>query len=455
MKIHFIAIGGSAMHNLAISLKIKGYDISGSDDEIFEPSKSRLKAYGILPEIIGWDSEKITQDIDAIVLGMHAREDNPELIKAKHLGLKVYSYPEFIYEQSKNKKRIVVGGSHGKTTITSMILHVLNYCNISCDYMVGAQLEGFDVMVKLTHEAPYIVIEGDEYLTSPLDHRPKFHVYQPDTGIISGIAWDHINVFPTFENYIEQFKIFANLIPADGILIYCEDDEHCRKIAKQTTNCKRIWGYTTPDYVIEDHIYKIVIENKKIPLQVFGKHNLQNINAARLACNSTGISDDDFYRAIQTFKGASKRLECVYESLTCCMYKDFAHSPSKLKATIDAVKEKFNDRKLVACIELHTFSSLTADFLKQYAHTMNNADYAFVYFNPHTLQHKKLPPIENKMISAAFENENIQVYQQSKDLIDKLLSMKWENQNLLMMSSGNFDGIDYDKLAACIFKNEL
>ncbi|MDR2410713.1 MAG: peptidoglycan synthetase, partial [Bacteroidales bacterium] len=231
-----------------------------------------------------------------------------------------------------------------------------------------------------------------------------------------------------------------------------EDDEHCPTIAKQTTKPKHIWGYTTPDYVIEDHIYKIIVENKKIPLQVFGKHNLQNINAARLACNSVGISDDDFYAAIQTFKGASKRLECVYESATCCMYKDFAHSPSKLKATIDAVKEKFNDRKLVACIELHTFSSLTADFLKHYANTMDNADYAFVYFNPNTLQHKKLPPIENKMISAAFENENIQVYQHSKDLINKLLSMKWENQNLLMMSSGNFDGIDYDKLAAWIFE---
>ncbi|MDR1180584.1 MAG: Mur ligase domain-containing protein, partial [Bacteroidales bacterium] len=343
MKIHFVAIGGSAMHNLAISLKIKGYDVSGSDDEIFEPSKSRLKSYGILPETIGWNSEKITPDIDAIILGMHAREDNLELIKAKQLGLKIYSYPEFIYEQSKNKKRIVVGGSHGKTTITSMILHVLNYYNIACDYMVGAQLEGFDVMVKLTEQAPCIVIEGDEYLTSPLDPRPKFHLYKPDTGIISGIAWDHINVFPTFENYIEQFRIFAKQISPNGTLIYCEDDENCRTIAKQT-NCKHIWGYTVPDYVIENHICKIIVENKKIPLQVFGKHNLQNINAARLACRSMNISDENFYQAIQSFKGASKRLELVYENSTCCMYKDFAHAPSKLKATIDAVKEKFRDR---------------------------------------------------------------------------------------------------------------
>ena len=451
MKIHFIAIGGSAMHNLAISLKIKGYEVSGSDDEIFEPSKSRLELYNILPKNIGWDSEKITNDIDAIVLGMHARGDNPELIKAKELGLKIYSYPEFIYEQSKNKKRIVVGGSHGKTTITSMILHVLNCCKISCDYMVGAQLEGFDIMVKLTDDADYIVIEGDEYLTSALDPRPKFHLYKPDIGIISGIAWDHINVFPVFENYVEQFRIFADLIPKEGALIYCENDENCRKIAKQV-NINNIYGYTAPDYIIENHIYKILFNDKKIPLQVFGFHNLLNINAARLSCNLIGISDEDFYNSIQSFKGASKRLELVRENENCSMYKDFAHSPSKLKATIDAVKEKFANRKLVACLELHTFSSLSANFLTQYANTMDNADYAFVYFNPHTLAHKKLPPIDEQTIFSSFKNKDIQVYQDSKALIERLISMKWNNQNLLMMSSGNFDGIDYDKLASEIFR---
>ena len=445
MKIHFIAIGGSAMHNLAISLKMKGYDVSGSDDEIFEPSKSRLASYGILPENIGWDSKKITKDIDAVVLGMHARKENPELIKAKELGLKIYSYPEFIYQQSKNKKRIVVGGSHGKTTITSMILHVLNCCSVPCDYLVGAQLEGFDVMVKLTDDAPYIIIEGDEYLTSPLDTRPKFHVYMPDIGIISGIAWDHINVFPTFENYVQQFKIFAELIPQNGTLIYCKEDENCCKIAEQIT-VNHLYGYTTPDYVIENHIYKILFKGEKIPLQIFGVHNLLNMSAARLACNSIGISDEDFYSAIQSFKGASKRLELVVENQTFALYKDFAHSPSKLKATINAVKEKFADRKLVACLELHTFSSLTAEFLTQYAHTMDNADEAFVYFNPHTLAHKKLPPLDNETIYAAFKNKNIQIYQDSKKLTDKLTAMKWENKNLLMMSSGNFDGIDYNQL---------
>jgi len=444
MKIHFIAIGGSAMHNLAISLKIKGYDVSGSDDEIFEPSKSRLALYGILPETIGWNTEKITNDIDAVVLGMHARKDNPELLKAKELGLKIYSYPEFIYEQSKDKKRVVIGGSHGKTTITSMILHVLNVLKIPCDYLVGAQLEGFDVMVKLSDDAPCIIIEGDEYLTSPIDPRPKFHVYKPDIGVISGVAWDHINVFPTFENYVEQFAIFAELIPQNGTLIYCQDDENCCKIAEHL-RINNIYGYTSPDYVIENHTYKILFKEEKIPLQIFGVHNLLNMNAARLTCHAIGVSDEDFYRAIQSFKGASKRLELVYENETCAVYKDFAHSPSKLKATIDAVKEKYADRKLVACIELHTFSSLTAEFLTQYAHTMDNADYAFVYFNPHTLAHKKLPPLDNETIYTSFKNKNIQIYQDSKALVDKLVSLKWTNQNLLMMSSGNFDGIDYEE----------
>lgn len=446
MKIHFIAIGGSAMHNLAISLKIKGYDVTGSDDEIFEPSKSRLVKYDILPENIGWDAERITSDIDAVILGMHARNDNPELIKAKQLGLKIYSYPEFIYEQSKNKKRIVIGGSHGKTSITSMILHVLKYYNIDCDYMVGAQLEGFDVMVKLTDKNPYIVIEGDEYLTSPIDSRPKFHVYRPDIGVISGIAWDHINVFPTFENYVEQFRIFAELIPQDGTFIYCQDDENCREIVKKIHHLNAI-GYTLPEYLIENHIYNLLINGEKIPLQIFGKHNLLNMQAARLTCNNIGVSDKDFYKAIQSFKGASKRLELIYENENCTIYKDFAHSPSKLKATIDAVKEKFPERKLVACIELHTFSSLTTNFLKEYAHAMDNADIAIVYFNPHTIAHKKLPPITHEIIYNAFENKDIKIYQDSKMLIDYLSSLEWKNKNLLMMSSGNFDGIDYNTLA--------
>ena len=446
MKVHFIAIGGSAMHNLAISLKIKGYQVSGSDDEIFEPSKSRLQKYGILPQHIGWNPDMITSDLDAVILGMHAREDNPELLKAKELGLKIYSYPEFLYEQSKNKKRIVVGGSHGKTTITSMILHVLNYYHIPCDYMVGAQLQGFEVMVKLTEDAPYMVIEGDEYLTSPIDRRPKFHVYRPDVGIISGIAWDHINVFPTFENYCQQFQIFANLIPQNGTLIYCNEDENCRKIGEQT-NVQNRFAYTLPEYNIENQKYIIFHKGKAYPLQVFGQHNLLNIEAARLACSTMNVSADDFYKAIMSFKGASKRLELVKESVDFALYKDFAHSPSKLKATIAAVKEKFNERTLVACLELHTFSSLTAEFLKQYAHTMDLADMPIVYFNPHTIAHKKLPPINEQIIFEAFENKDIKVFQDSHALEEYLFAQTWKNKVLLMMSSGNFDGLDYNQIA--------
>ena len=452
MKIHFIAIGGSAMHNLAISLKKKGCYVSGSDDEIFEPSKTRLANYGILPTAIGWDTSKITSDLDAVILGMHARIDNPELLKAKELGLKIYSYPDYLYEHSKNKKRIVVGGSHGKTTITSMILHVLHYHNIACDYMVGAQLEGFEVMVKLSDDAPFMVIEGDEYLTSPIDRRPKFHVYRPDVAIVSGIAWDHINVFPTFENYVEQFQIFADMVPDNGAFIYCEEDENCRKIAAKRNHPHSL-AYGLPAYKIENHTYYLIVNKQYIPLQLFGKHNLLNMNAARLACNTMGVSDAQFYEAIQTFKGASKRLELVKENEYCAVYKDFAHSPSKLLATIEAVKDTFSDRKLVACVELHTFSSLTAEFLQEYKDTMNKADEAFVYFNPHTIAHKKLPPITEEMIYKAFNNKNIRVFQDSKALLNVLQAMEWKNKNLLLMSSGNFDGMDYEELALWIIYN--
>ena len=440
MKVHFIAIGGSAMHNLAISLKKKGYAVSGSDDEIFEPSKTRLDNYGILPSAIGWDADRITPDLDAVILGMHARSDNPELLKAKDLNLKIYSYPEFLYEQSKNKKRIVVGGSHGKTTITSIILHVLNYHGIACDYMVGAQLEGFEVMVKLTEDAHFMVIEGDEYLTSPIDRRPKFHVYRPDVGIISGIAWDHINVFPTFENYVSQFQIFADMIPQDGVFIYCKEDANCCKIAQQR-NHPHAFGYGLPDYEIENHVYYINVNGQRVPLQLFGKHNLLNLNAARLACNAMGVSDAQFYEAVPHFKGASKRLELVRETANSAVYKDFAHSPSKLSATIAAVKDTFPDRKLVACLELHTFSSLTAEFLQEYKNSMDRAEVAFIYFNPHTIAHKKLPPITEEMIYKAFNNNNIRIFQDAKALQAVLQDMEWENTNLLLMSSGNFDGI--------------
>ncbi len=446
MKVHFIAIGGSAMHNLAIALVKKGDQVSGSDDEIFEPSKGRLKNYNILPEKEGWHPDKISLELDAVIVGMHARIDNPELLKAQQLGLKIYSYPEYLYEQSKNKKRVVIGGSHGKTTITSMILHVLNYFNIPNDYMVGAQLEGFEVMVKMTEDAPVMVLEGDEYLTSPIDRRPKFHLYKPDIALISGIAWDHINVFPTFENYVEQFEIFANLITENGTLIYCNDDDEVRKIGTSTRKNIEAIPYSIPDHTIENGITYLLVHNKKIPLKVFGEHNLMNINGARLVCNKLEITDDMFYEAIQDFSGASKRLELVAQNEHTTVFKDFAHSPSKLVATTNAVKAQFTNRKLVACIELHTFSSLSQNFLSHYKGCLDMADVAIVYFNPHTIQLKKLPPITKDQVKLAFDNQKIEVYTDSDKLLTDLLKMNWKNKNLLMMSSGNFDGIDFELL---------
>lgn len=446
MKIHFIAIGGSAMHNLAIALKLKGYEVTGSDDEIFEPAKGRLQKYGILPEGIGWNPDKIDQSVDAVILGMHAREDNPELLKAKELGIKIYSYPEFLYEQSKDKCRIVVGGSHGKTTITSMIIHVLQQNGIECDYMVGAQLAGFEVMVKLSETAKIMVIEGDEYLTSPIDRRPKFHLYQPNVGIISGIAWDHINVFPTFDIYVKQFEIFANMIPADGRFIFCDDDKVLNEMSKKVTNTQK-FPYSVHPYHIQDGISYLETASGNIPLQIFGRHNLTNLNAARLACQAVGISDEQFYKAIATFKGASKRLELVDKNERCSVFKDFAHSPSKLKATVDAVKEQFPDRKLIACMELHTFSSLTQEFLKEYKGAMDKADEGIIFFDPHAIAHKKLPPITSQMIFEAFNRNDLEIFNDSNTLTDRLLIHQEEKNIYLLMSSGNFGGINIDELA--------
>lgn len=445
MKVHFIAIGGSAMHNLAIALRLKGYEVTGSDDEIFEPAKGRLEKYGILPDSIGWHPERITPELDAIILGMHARIDNPELLKAKELGLKIYSYPEYLYEQSKNKIRIVVGGSHGKTTITSMIIHVLQQNGIDCDYMVGAQLDGFEVMVKLSEEAKIMVIEGDEYLTSPIDRRPKFHVYQPTIGIVSGIAWDHINVFPTFDIYVKQFEIFANMIPADGRFIYCQDDEELPKLSEKITGTNK-QPYGVHPYHIDNGISYLETEYGDIPLQIFGKHNLTNLNAARYACESVGVSAENFYKAIATFKGASKRLELVAKNEVCNVYKDFAHSPSKLKATIAAVREQFPTRHLIACMELHTFSSLTEEFLKQYDGAMREADEAIVYFSPEAIALKKLPPITAEMIMKAFGRDDLTVFSDSSAMKEKLMQINPENIVLLMMSSGNFNGINVNEL---------
>jgi UDP-N-acetylmuramate: L-alanyl-gamma-D-glutamyl-meso-diaminopimelate ligase len=448
MNFHFIAIGGSAMHNLAIALHLKGERVTGSDDEIFSPSKERLESHGLLPTKIGWNPDYINSEIDNIILGMHARIDNPELVKAKELKIPIFSYPEFIYQQTKDQLRVVIGGSHGKTSITSMILHVLTKNNIKHNYMVGAQLEGFDCMVKLSDDSKIAIIEGDEYLSSPIDRRPKFHLYQPNIAVISGIAWDHINVFPTFENYINQFNIFAQKINIEGTLIYCEEDQELNNMINSNSYACELMPYKTHSFEIDNNITLITDNNKQmIPIEIFGIHNLQNLRAAQLVCRKLGVEDTDFYSTIKDFKGASKRMELVKENNQSSFYKDFAHSPSKLKASTSALKQQFPNRKLVACMELHTFSSLNLDFLKLYHKSMSYADDAFVYFNEETLLHKRLEKIEKKDVYDAFGTSNLKVFTSSKELQSNLFSKDWTNSNLLMMSSGTFDGLDFNKIA--------
>ncbi|MCB7481242.1 UDP-N-acetylmuramate--L-alanine ligase [Christiangramia sediminis] len=446
MRIHFIAIGGSAMHSLAIALKQKSYEISGSDDAIFEPSKSRLKEHGIYPAQIGWSEDHISADIDAVILGMHAKDDNPELIKARKLGLKIYSYPEFLYEQSKNKTRVVIGGSHGKTSITSMILHVMNYHDKEIDYMVGAALEGLENPVHLTEENDFIVIEGDEYLSSALDRRPKFHLYQPNIALLSGIAWDHINVFPTYDNYVEQFKIFIDSIVNGGILVYNEEDAEVKRLAEETENPIRKHPYQTPEYHTEANHTILDVPEGELPLEIFGKHNLNNLAGAKWICQHMGVDEDDFYEAIATFKGASKRLEKVAESQSSVIFKDFAHSPSKVSATTAAVKEQFSDKKLIACLELHTYSSLNAEFLNEYKNSLAEADEALVFYSPDAVAIKKLEAVSEEQIRQAFLKEGLKIFTTSEDFKEELKNTNLNNSVLLMMSSGNYGGLDMEEL---------
>ena len=450
MRTHFIAIGGAAMHNLALALHNKGYQVTGSDDAIFEPSKSRLDKKGLLPQEMGWFPEKITENIDAIILGMHAKADNPELIKAQELGLKIYSYPEFLYEQSKNKTRVVIGGSHGKTTITSMILHVMHFHGINVDYMVGAQLEGFDTMVHLTEDNDFIVLEGDEYLSSPIDRRPKFHLYQPNIALISGIAWDHINVFQTYDFYVEQFQIFISKITNGGILVYNEDDSEVKRVAESATNPIRKLPYSTPKYKVENGKTLLATPEGYMPIEVFGAHNLNNLAGAKWICQNMGVDEADFYEAIASFKGASKRLEKIAESKTKVAYKDFAHSPSKVAATTKAVKEQYPNRNVVACLELHTYSSLNAEFLKEYQGALEYADVAVVFYSPDAVKIKQLDEVTYDQIAKAFNREDLIIYTNPKDFKDYLFNINFENSALLLMSSGNYGGLNFDEVKGLI-----
>jgi len=446
MKVHLIAVGGSAMHNLAIALHKKGIEVTGSDDEIVDPAKSNLQRYGLLPAADGWDVNRITPDLDAVILGMHARVDNPELKKAQELGIRIYSYPEYLYEQTKNKTRVVIAGSHGKTSITAMILHVLKYYKKNFDYLAGAALEGFETSLKLSEDATVAIFEGDEYLASALDRRPKFLLYKPDIALISGVAWDHINVFPTYRSYVEQFENFVKELPAKGSLIYCEEDAEVKKLVNFAEKDVKKLPYNTLTNSVKEGVTYLKTGSETTRLDVFGKHNLLNMGGARQVCLLLGISEKEFAEAISDFKGAARRLQLVARNEACNIYWDFAHSPSKLTATIQAVKDQFPTRKLVACMELHTFSSLTKEFLIEYKDTMKKADVRKVYFNPHVLEHKRLPPISAEEVKNYFGG-NVEVYTDSAKMINSLKEIKWKNTNLLMMSSGNFDGVNVKNFA--------
>ncbi len=434
------------MHNLALALAHKGYTITGSDDVIYEPSKSRLKKEGLFPKEFGWYPKKIHAELDAVILGMHAKPDNPELVRAQELGLTIYSYPEFLYEQSKNKTRVVIGGSHGKTTITSMILHVLNYHDIEVDFMVGAQLEGFDRMVHLTEHNDFIVLEGDEYLSSPIDRRPKFHLYKPNIALLSGIAWDHINVFPTFENYVEQFQIFVDTIVKGGSITYNSEDDILKKVVEASENPIRKLPYSTPEYEVENGTTLLHTPDGPMPIEVFGQHNLNNLAGAKWICQNMGVDEDDFYEAIATFKGASKRLEKLAESSDYVAFKDFAHSPSKVAATTRAVKEQYPDRRMVACLELHTYSSFNPEFLKEYRGALDAADEAIVFYLPESVAIKKLDPVSPEQIREAFQRSDLRIFTNSSDFHKFILDQDFIDKVLLLMSSGNYGGLDLEEL---------
>lgn len=445
MKLHFIAIGGSAMHNLAIALHEKGFQITGSDDEIFEPSASRLARYSLLPECMGWFPEKIHDSLDAVILGMHARADNPELLAAKQLGVKIYSYPQFLYEQAKEKKRIVIGGSHGKTTITAMILHILKAVNMQVDYMVGAQLEGFEVMVRLTHDAEWMIMEGDEYLTSPIDRSPKFLHYKPHLAVISGIGWDHVNVFPTFETYLQQFSMFIEAIEGGGCLIYNAEDAEVQQLAEQA-NCRKM-PYTTHPAVMADGV--TMITSKKgtlLPLSFFGKHNLSNLSAAFAVCREMGVDEEEAYRAIASFKGASRRLECVASNSFSVLYRDFAHAPSKVKASTEALRENFPQHQLTVCFELHTFSSLSAEFIHHYQGSVDAADQVMVFYDPHAVALKKLKLMQTDQIKAAFGRDDLVVMSDPEAMLQWMKETITFPSVVALMSSGSFRGLNLEAL---------
>lgn len=445
-RIHFISIGGRIMHNLAIDAHLKGNQVSGSDDEIYEPSRSRLAQYNLLPPKMGWDANRISPDIEQIVVGMHARPDNPELEKAKELGLPLLSFPEYVYLQCEDKQRVVIAGSHGKTTITSIIIHILEQTGRAFDYLVGVSPRGTEHLVRLSNDAPLVILEGDEYPSSPHDMQPKFLHYQHHIGLISGIAWDHMNVYPTFDEYIAPFEQFADRTPKAGSLVFSQDDSLASVIgAKERQDVQQIPYHAHPHKIIEGITY-LIFQDQKVPIKVFGEHNLKNISGALRICKQIGVSEQDFYRAITSFAGAPGRLEKIGEYNSFSAFLDFAHAPSKLSATTLAIKKQFIERKLVACFELHTFSSLNKEFLPQYKDSFQAADRAIIYFNPENLKKKNMPPLTDEEVQNAFDHDQLKVIRDKEALRQHLLGISWHNKTLLMMSSGSFDRLDLNAL---------
>ena len=426
------------MHNLAIALQQGGHTVTGSDDQIFEPSRGRLESKGLLPAQEGWFPERVHEGLDAIILGMHARQDNPELARAQELGLMIYSYPEFLHEVSKDMTRVVVAGSHGKTTTTAMVLHVMNHVGQPVNYMVGAQLAGFDCMVELESGSEFMVMEGDEYLSSPIDRRPKFHLYKPNITAITGIAWDHINVFPTFEDYVDQFRLYLDTVEAGGAVIYNERDAVLKEVVETSSATVKHFAYSLPNYEIVDGQTFIETPEGMMPLQVFGAHNLSNMEAARWLCLEMGVQEEEFYDAIMSFTGAQNRMEVFHEGTQTKVFRDFAHAPSKVGASVKALKEQFGQVRAV--LELHTFSSLNPEFLPQYHGVMDGADEAWVYYSPAAVAHKKLPPLSKEDVNEAF-GPGVQVFDDAQAL-ELALQNNGSNKAMALMSSGNFSGLD-------------
>lgn len=437
MRIHFIAIGGAIMHNLAIDLHKNGHTISGSDDQIFEPSFSKLKKYSLMPKNLGWNADFITDEIDLIILGMHAKEDNLELKKALELGLKIQSFPEFVASQITDKKRVAIAGSHGKTSTTAMLMHILKDNNFEFDYLVGSELPGYESMVKLSN-APLIVIEADEYLSSKLDQRPKFLWYKPQLSVITGIAWDHINVFPTFELYKKAFTDFIDSHQADSSIFFYQFDEELSKIINNSTyKCRPYTELTAKN----QGQYSIVLDNneEEYYFPFFGNHFLQNASAAIHLAMELGLNQKDIYKALESFPGSAKRLELVWANDQLFIYRDFAHSPSKVMATIKAFSRQFKDYQVFFVFEPHTFSSQQIDFIQHYNKCFEDLNaYIFMDKKAFALKNKPMlsgPDIENAFGTNSILNSATELMKEIRKSSQKSKKTVW-----VLMSSGNMGG---------------